>query len=438
MTRLTLLLASLFLFAGPARPGLAADHPGLPGQEGDVVPCISDYRTQVVIDGFQTDWEEEVPPTSRVTRLVAGEPEYDWTGPADASFMLWCRVGENHLYFAVVARDNHIVAPDRRRGGDRFALVFAPDSVDAGAADIRIVEIPVWPVHDGGTSTPVWQNGPDRGQPVPGARAEVSYREHGFFLEAAIPRDVAGHAMGFGPVPFAAIQHDWDHDAEREREVSIATAPFHPRRLQSLGTLHFPDAHPRIPRIAEALQLTANTTPDAEAWGRFTGDPRRKRAIALGRFLVLYGPGLPWDLVEFPLSAAHPERISRFEHLTLPLDPAEYLLVEHTETHLGVEVDVLSLFTFHTDGIERVLHQEVARRIPGGAGARASVTLSTDRGSVGLRVLAPDDLSDDDRDQLARALPDSPGPWQPVPLGDSHGRSVHWRPASAGWTALLR
>src|SRR5690625_2688109 len=86
--------------------------------------CATDYRTRVRVDGRSHDWEDEVGTTFRVDQLIAGDFRFDWTGPNDASFLLWCRQDKENLYFAIVGRDNIIVEPKGDKKGDRFEFWF--------------------------------------------------------------------------------------------------------------------------------------------------------------------------------------------------------------------------------------------------------------------------------------------------------------------------
>src|SRR5690625_2688124 len=101
--------------------GLSAAN-AAPPSPGPVEPmtheCATDYRTRVRVDGRSHDWEDEVDTTFRVDQLIAGDFRFDWTGPNDASFLLWCRQDKENLYFAIVGRDNIIVEPKGDKKGE--------------------------------------------------------------------------------------------------------------------------------------------------------------------------------------------------------------------------------------------------------------------------------------------------------------------------------
>ena len=266
-----------FVLMLPAAAAFGQWEPGEPVAL-DVV-CDGEYRTQVYIDGQQGDWDAESPAVERVMQLVAGGYQYDWTGPNDASFKYWCRYNEHGLSFAVVGRDNVILAPDGSSPGDRMELWMELDRPGTRTSErVVMVEIPIWPVLTDRYTTPVWGAGAGRSGELTTGRAELAPTETGFFLEFNVPFLAVGeYAEPYAPMRFMLVQRDWDNDAEIEEEVAVGTSPL--------------------------------VTDEPEQWGwmRFTGETDIAGQV---RETLSYGPAVHNTLLKRIIAAADKEKIT--------------------------------------------------------------------------------------------------------------------------------
>lgn len=351
--------------------------------------CAWDYTTKVRVDGQQIDWEKEVKPTFRVDQLVAGEFRLDWTGPNDASFLLWCRQDDQNLYFAIVGRDNEITEPRSGAAGDRMELWFEITN-PASREKMVMMEIPIWPALERGDATVKYGYG--RSGNVPNAKAALGQRHNGkgFFMEVSIPIDAIGGNVGFEPIRFSAIQRDWDHDGGSEREVGVGSSLVQPGQPASLGHLQFGRFFERMKKVLGEQNLPEDYRPSLQVWADVAGDARREWIGVLGNNLVLTGVGNPnFDYATVQVTDHDTHEPLELRALNLDKDPELEILYRYkiTRTSLDGKHVVAQEFTAVYDvtntGLELVVHQESANDIRG-VGRLESPVEIRDRGQYSI------------------------------------------------------
>jgi hypothetical protein len=354
--------------------------------------CLPVSRTQIFMDGNDEDWARESLPVERVMQLIGGEYQYDWTGPNDASFRLWCRYNEHGLYFAVVGRDNVITAPGGGGGGDRMEVWLELDRPDLRPQErLVMVEVPLWPLLDEGYTTPRWGAGAGRSGDLTASRAEMSARPHGFFLEFNIPFIAIGEtSRPLAPIGFTMVQRDWDADAEHEVEVGIGTSPVRSGDASSLGRLHFDTVAQIAQDIRRTRNLPATEMPFGVTFGNIGGTPALDVAFFMGDQIILAGTGFG----SFLWAGATVRRSDDHTPLGVELRDVDgdgrqeivYRWSERMRTLEGRAMVKEFLAVFRYDGAQslaRLVYQEVAHEIPGVGRVEAEVRWSS--GSVSIR-----------------------------------------------------
>lgn len=347
--------------------------------------CDWNYKTRVRVDGQQIDWEQEVPTTFRVDQLIAGEFRLDWTGPNDASFLLWCRQDDENLYFAVVGRDNYINAPQSNAEGDRMEFWFeitAPSSREK----MIMIEVPIWPAVQRAETTVKYGYG--RSGSVPGAKAALAERHDGkgFFMEVQIPYAVLGGNVGFEPLRFTAVQRDWDHDGGAELEVGIATSDVRAGNVDSLGHLRFGRFFERMKTVLAAQGLPEDYRTRMQIWADVVGDGRREWIGVLGNHLVVTGVGNPnFDVTSIQVSDHDTHEPLEIRAVNLDRDEEQEIIYRYRiqRTSLDgrrvVTQEFVAILDFNNQGLEIVAHQEVVNDIRGVGRLQSAMELR-DRG----------------------------------------------------------
>jgi len=330
--------------------------------------CDGDFGTQIYIDGMQSDWEAEAPPVTRIQQLIAGEFQYDWTGPNDASFMFWCRYTENGLYFAVVGRDNVIVGPEGREGGDRIEVwLRLHDEVPRNI----MFEVPLWPVHEGGTSTVSWAHGDGLSGQLSAARAEVSYREHGYFLEFSVPYvALPGYRESFAPIGFAIVHRDVDRVIPSEREAAVGTAPVVASDPSSLGTLSFTGVERRVGTVRTSVGAREDEAPMLSQFANVGGTPSPELVFVMADQLIITGAGLPgftWTGTTVSTTDDHVPLALEFHDITQ--NGYQEIFYRYArdrrilERNLTVRQEFVAVYALEGESLTRLLLQEVANEV---------------------------------------------------------------------------
>ena len=378
-----------------AAPMVAHAQDDLPPVEPMTHICDGTYTTAVIVDGYQRDWEEEVPDTERVQQLIAGEYRYDWTGGNDASFRVWCRYSDTSLYFIIQARDNAIV-DNSEEAGDRMELWFELGSGES--ARVVMIEIPAWPALTDGIGHATWGLGGE-GE-IELVNAEIAERpDSGYFMEIGIPFLVFGDFMpGFSPMRFAAVQRDWDLDADREREVAIGTADVSAEDTDDMGTLEFTGAIERLSLIRQNMDLDDDVEPALQMWADVGGDATGELVMILDGQLIVTGENLG-DFSYLNMNVA-----TTANHIPISLDSFDIdhdgkdeIIYRYSRERTSLETDQVVLQEFlafyDMDGpdLTRVIHQEVANEIEGGR-----IEMELDFRDRGHRTLVRFERGDDD------------------------------------------
>jgi len=369
---------------------LSAPHTAqaAPPSPGPVEPmtheCATDYRTRVRVDGRSHDWEDEVGTTFRVDQLIAGDFRFDWTGPNDASFLLWCRQDKENLYFAIVGRDNIIVEPKGDKKGDRFEFWF---EVQDARIPTVMMEVPLWPAVGNGQAELTYKHG--RSGKVPGAQAALSERKRGegFFLEVSIPIKEIGGDVGFAPIKFSAVQRDWDYDGGAELEVGIGTSNVQPDSPDSLGTLYFERYFATMKRILEAEGRDEHYKTPKYIWADIAGDKKREWIGVVGNKLYVAGEGINgFDTAAIAFTDV--DDFTPLEIQALNLDPDDDLEIlfryrTRRPTPKGnatLTQEFVMVLDVTNKGLEEVVHQEASHSV-GGVGVITSKVELRDRGN---------------------------------------------------------
>lgn len=334
--------------------------------------CDGGILVQTIVDGLQSDWEHGTRPADRVQQLVQGAYRYDWTGPVDASFRMWCRYTDNGLYFAVVGRDNLVVAPDGRDPGDTFEVRFEIDAptLDEEARQFS-VEIPLWDDAPGAVA-PHWTADDAREGALHAARAEVASRDNGYFLEFNIPYVADPQlATPFAPIRFVAMHRDWDGDADREELAVISSSPWS-EAPENWGTLSFTGTAHNIREIADERGVP-DETPSAQRFANVGGTAQQDLAFLLDNHLIVTGEGLgdfAWTAVLVAPTDAY--GLGGLEAHDIDHDGDDELFLTSTYTRRSIDLggDVVqsfvTVFDLQNEELVPLLQQETGMTLPDG------------------------------------------------------------------------
>jgi len=425
-----------FVLLAAAPAALAQD---LPDPTPLPIACDGEYRSSVHVDGLQRDWEDEAGPVDRIQQLVAGEYRYDWTGPSDASFKVWCRYNQHGLYFAIVGRDNAIIGPEGSRGGDRLEFWFTTDDV-AEDPDVLAFQVPLWPVHDEGWTTPTWLEGGD-GE-LRASRAEIARRENGFFVEMEVPfLAVPDLDPLFGPLHLAIVQRDRDDDTTQEQEVGISTAGGDPARdgLSVLGAFTFDEISRRAGSIADRNGGSLHIEP---VLGELGGRPGADMALVAGDQLFVAGPGFEdfdWTAVTVRFHDDHVPMSIELHDVDHDGDAEIFYRFRRERQNLdGVEIHQEFLQVWRLDGeqLTRLVNQEIAVERPGAWRVENELVLRPRTHHSVVRIMRPDDIEGLDRDTFVD-IEDDDAPGYERALLPWSGRSrLNWEPSGDGWAVI--
>lgn len=417
-------LAAVLLWPGASR----ADH-AQPSQAQrlDIQPTRVRQGT-VKVDGFINDWRSV--PTLEVQALTRGEPEYDWTGPRDLSLVVQSQVDEETLYLAIEVRDNQVVGPKGRKGGDRVEIWL--DGGPAAKERLRMLEVSIGDIEAGGKPTARWGHpkslrGAPAGLQLDGALRAPEGKTQGYFLEIGLPlSQISDPPPGWEPVGIAVIARDWDYDDPNEDEAAVATAPFDARKerdVATLGRLQLGDLPSQIEGFLRHKPAARKHAPQFAQWGDLGGDGRREYVAQLGPWLLLIGQGLgAGQYYYYELPTPGQLTPTGVELRDLTGDGLAEVIVRYEMSYAdqGVTQEMMAIFHYAQDRLLLSFQSETGNRGAGwsfqnqvkikpGKGKRPATLLVT-RGKL-QGSLEPAAYPDVDKDQVVdwdRALL----PWQ--------------------------
>jgi hypothetical protein len=350
-----------------AAPSVAWAEPAkvesAPKQDVVVKPCSEGY---VQVDGFVTDWDDA--PAMEVSALVAGEPEYDWTGPKDLSMRVQAQRDSRYLYLAIEVRDNVISGPKGRGKGDRVELWFDGGEAADPKQRLRMIELGLGEMADGGKPSVKL-----RGKELDGALKDGAIRVKGnYFFEIGIPLSALSEpAPGLEPLGMVVLARDWDHDDPNEDEAAVSSAHFDGAKHKDpaqMGRLVLRTWESVAEGFYKKAPDARGLKPVGEAWVDVGGDSRRERVVLAGKYLAVLGEGLgegEYYFYTLPSSADH--RTKALELRDLTGDGKAEMLVTYDLAwpELGVTQELVAVYHFDLDKLLLVFQAEVGNIGPG-------------------------------------------------------------------------
>lgn len=280
-----------------------------------VAPFVDDASMR--IDGNVEDWNGVTP--IEFQTLIAGEYEYDWTGPKDLSASMMAQYGASKAYFMVSVKDNAVVSKKKQWKSDRVELWLGmEDGQGRAIGTVRGILLDIGPQVDGGNAAVKFLSGRQGGLSAVGFVAP-----DGYDFEIAVDYEALGKespVMG-GALRFCVVVRDWDQDDPNEDEAVIATCPVNPKKTSSLKRAQMG----KIPlKLDEELwrnvllsdrSLSQTASPWTRAWGDLGGSKLPEMIAVSGEKLVVAGmdlfrPGASWFTLELPASMPDAPKIS--------------------------------------------------------------------------------------------------------------------------------
>ena len=256
-------------------------------------------NAQTRVDGNIDDWST-LSPLSFQT-LIAGEYEYDWTGPQDLSAKVMAQYSEDRIYFLIQVKDNAVVSKKKQWKSDRVELWIAPESPTGKSLGAkRGILLDIGPMVDGGEPTVKFMSGKQGG-----VAAKAFIGTDGYDFEVGVDFAALGKTSPVmdGVMRYCVLVRDWDQDDPNEDEAAIATCPINPKKSSAIKT----DQMGKISlNLADEIWSKVASQPDlqdGQTWTKYTADvagTSTPEIVALGstKLVVagigMHGDGLSW------------------------------------------------------------------------------------------------------------------------------------------------
>ena len=227
MVAICLCLMGTAAFADPQpkhRKGNPADQEAL----NLSAAFVQDSRMNA--DGNLSEWSEG---GVKFQTLLAGEYDYDWTGPKDLSANVKAMYGVQKIYFVISVTDQAVVSKLRQWKSDKVELWLAPeDSKGKILAKPRGAEFDIGPMVDGGRAGVKWLSGKQGG-----LQAVGFVGGNGYDFEIAVDYSALSKQTPVfnGVMRYCVLVRDWDQDDGNEDEVVIGSCPIHPQKASSIS-----------------------------------------------------------------------------------------------------------------------------------------------------------------------------------------------------------
>ena len=295
------LIASVAIAAPKEKP-----RKGKPADQA-ILDLGATYTTnaQTRVDGNIDDWST-LSPLSFQT-LIAGEYEYDWTGPQDLSAKVMAQYSEDRIYFLIQVKDNAVVSKKKQWKSDRVELWIAPESPTGKSLGAkRGILLDIGPMVDGGEPTVKFMSGKQGG-----VAAKAFIGTDGYDFEVGVDFAARGKTSPVmdGVMRYCVLVRDWDQDDPNEDEAAIATCPINPKKSSAIKT----DQMGKISlNLADEIWSKVASQPDlqdGQTWTKYTADvagTSTPEIVALGstKLVVagigMHGDGLSWSVIDLP------------------------------------------------------------------------------------------------------------------------------------------
>lgn len=262
-------------------------------------------NSQTVVDGKIDDWSTLSPLTFQT--LIAGEYEYDWTGPKDLSAQVMAQYSEQRLYFLIQVKDNAVVAKKKQWKSDRVELWLAPETA-AGKSlgSKRGILLDIGPMVDGGQPTVKFMSGKQSG-----LTAKAFVGTDGYDFEVGVDFSALGKTSPVmdGVMRYCVLVRDWDQDDPNEDEAAVATCPVNPRKSSSLRTSQMGKIAFGLGEEIWSKVAAQSDLKEGQTWMKYVADVAgtpTPEVVALGTSklvvagLGMNGEGLSWSVIDLP------------------------------------------------------------------------------------------------------------------------------------------
>lgn len=185
--------------------------------------------SQMRVDGNLSEWGEG---GIKFQTLLAGEYDYDWTGPKDLSANAQAQFGQKKIYFVISVTDQAVVNKLRQWKSDKVELWLAPeDSKGKAIAKPRGIELDIGPMVNGGRAGVKWLSGKQGGLEAVGFVGPEGYDFEISVEYSALAKQTP---VLNGAMRFCFLVRDWDQDDGNEDEAAIGSCPINPKKPSSI------------------------------------------------------------------------------------------------------------------------------------------------------------------------------------------------------------
>lgn len=239
---------------------------------GDLRADEVDKRSPVRIDGLLKEWT----PRTRASSVLAGDP----SGVTFAGGVMY---DDAKLYVAGEIASAKDGRSGKHAAGDEHASLVLAFPTTRGA--LKAYEIGFWAGKPGSsTGAVLWLSGPNKGEPVAGAKIVESDVSGGYVFEAALPWSSFAESRTMRVGLRGALRFD------AGSRGTLGTGP---------GSAADPKALPPLPTAAEQAVVDgllsgknlASEKPKIDVYADLTGDDRKERVSVFGNFFTICGPG---------------------------------------------------------------------------------------------------------------------------------------------------
>lgn len=303
----------LLMFAGTAwsapkekpRKGKPADQAVL-----DLGAIYTD-EAQTRADGNLNDWTGISP--LAFSTLIAGEYDYDWTGPKDLSANVMAQYGASKIFFVVSVKDNAVVAKRKQWKSDRIELWLGAENADGKPlGNVRGILLDVGPQVEGGKATTKFMSGKQDG-----LEAVAFVNSDGYDFEIAVDYSALTKVSPVmnGTMRYCVLVRDWDQDDPNEDEAAIATCPINPKKSSSIKRNQMGKIALNLGNEiwSNVLRSDPNLDKNPSSWQRLEADvggtDMNEMIMLSDQKLVVAGiglenSGLSWFIMDMPSAMA--------------------------------------------------------------------------------------------------------------------------------------
>ena len=321
-----------------AKPAKEVPRKGKPADQ-EVLNARCDYMDASLAkaDGNLSEWGEAKEVSFKT--LLAGEYEYDWTGPVDLSATLKVMYSDEAFHVLVQVNDNAIVNKLRDWKSDKVEVwLMATDGNGKPAGKLTGIQFDMGPAVSGGKMVTKVLAGDKNMSKI---RAEGYVGDGAYDVELAVDYSLLAknNPAYDGGIRYCVLVRDWDQDDPNEDEAVIGSCPIDPKNPSKIKPENMGFARLDLNRI-QWQSILANDPVLGAKQGEwliyhkdFQGSPATETFAYLDGEVVLAGyglggaNGLSWSAISLTGTGTDP----KIEFVNLNSSKYDEIVITRTE-----------------------------------------------------------------------------------------------------------